>query len=279
MCRTVISGMLVMSRSVIAIGMGAALQLTATLLPAQGPALEFAAEAVRMTPGQQPRVARIYVGDERVRMEYLNNGQQVVEIIDWGQGYAMLLLPDLKTYMQSDASADMRRVAPQRGGNADPCQGAAGLQCRHLGQEIVEGRNTDKWEMLAQRDGRTERSLHWFDQERQMPLRQWLSDGTLIEMNLLGRQLLDGREVEHWRQVSVTPEGATSWASQWYDPQLQIAIREELPGGYYRELRDIRIAAQPEQLFEIPAGYRRVEPPTQHVGDTAAAPSRIPAQR
>ena len=49
--------------------------------------------------------------------------------------------------------------------------------------------------------------------------------------------------------------------TQWYDPQLKIAIREELPGGYFRELRDIRVGAQSPQLFTIPAGYQLTKAP------------------
>ena len=42
-------------------------------------------------------------------------------------------------------------------------------------------------------------------------------------------------------------------ATQWYDPELKIAIREELPGGYIRELRDIKTGKQEKDLFEIPS--------------------------
>ena len=54
---------------------------------------------------------------------------------------------------------------------------------------------------------------------------------------------------------------------QWYDKQLKMVIREELPGGYVRELRNIKLAKQPKELFSIPAGYqRRDEPPAPSVG-------------
>jgi len=38
-------------------------------------------------------------------------------------------------------------------------------------------------------------------------------------------------------------------------------IREELPGGYVRELRDIKVAKQAKSLFDIPTGFHRREMP------------------
>jgi hypothetical protein len=53
--------------------------------------------------------------------------------------------------------------------------------------------------------------------------------------------------------------GEQMTSTQWYDPQLKIAIREELQGGFIRELRDIKIGKQDKKLFEIPTGYKQVE--------------------
>ena len=43
-------------------------------------------------------------------------------------------------------------------------------------------------------------------------------------------------------------------------------IREELPGGYVRELRNIKVGKQAADLFTIPAGYQRQEIPAQTMG-------------
>jgi hypothetical protein len=125
----------------------------------------------------------------------------------------------------------------------------------------------------------TDRSLHWIDPQRQMPLRQILPDGRVTELTLHGQQRLNGRQVEHWEQSLSLPDGEIQRASQWYDPQLQIAIREELPGGYFRELRNIVVAVQPAQLFEVPAGYQRLERPARARSDAGKKPSAMPALR
>ena len=67
-------------------------------------------------------------------------------------------------------------------------------------------------------------------------------------------------------------------STQWYDPELQIAIREELSGGYFRELRDIRVAPQPDHLFTVPADYQRVtREQTQRAAPGEAPPQRAPS--
>lgn len=254
-----------MSRHVIAAGLCMASLLAANAAPAQEPEMQFSADAVQMSPDRQLRSARMYVGDQRVRMEYERDGRRVAEIVDWARGRAVLLLLDQRTYMEQQAPA--AAVPPQSvGTDANPCRAAPELQCRRLGEETLFGRRVDKWEMVALQDGQPQRSLHWIDPERQMPLRQLLPDGTVSELRPLGVETADGRQVEKWEQSTAHPDGSRQSALQWYDPQLKIAIREELPGGFYRELRNIRVARQAPELFEIPAGFQRVEipAPAQH---------------
>jgi len=72
---------------------------------------------------------------------------------------------------------------------------------------------------------------------------------------MIGVETLNGRTVEKW-QMTLSPPGQKSQKSiRWFDLQLNLAIREEYPGGYVRELKNIRVGPQPESLFSIPAGY------------------------
>ncbi|MCW9057565.1 MAG: hypothetical protein OQL11_01635 [Gammaproteobacteria bacterium] len=256
-----------MSRKLIAAGLCITSLLVAIASHAQGPELHFSADAVQMAPDRQLRNARMYVGDQRVRMEYERNSQRVAEIVDWARGRAVLLLLDQGTYMEQQVPA--AAVPPQSADNdTNPCRGAQELQCHQLGQETLFGRRVDKWEMVAMQDGQLQRSLHWIDPVRQMPLRQFLPDGTVSELKPLGAEIIDGRRVEKWEQSTTRPDGTQQSAVQWYDPQLKIAIREELPGGFYRELKNIRVARQAPELFEIPAGFRRMEIPAQTPAQT-----------
>ena len=228
------------------------------------PAVQFSAEAVQNAPQAQPQVSRMYVGDGRVRTERTLNGEQAVEIIDMKRRTVVLILPQQGTYMMREEDAGTAKSASNsdtQNPDAGPCAGVPGAQCRKLGTETIDGRETDKWEMVVNYNGNGTKALYWIDQERGLPLKQFWPDGTVSELRLLGREQVGGRDTEKWQTTITQSDGRTSKSLQWFDPELQIAIREQLPGGFLRELRNIQVGPQPDQLFEIPKGLSRVEAP------------------
>jgi hypothetical protein len=94
-----------------------------------------------------------------------------------------------------------------------------------------------------------------------MPLRDVWPDGSVSELKLVGTTVLDGRNTEHWQRSVTRPDGEQQVSQQWYDPELRIVTREELPGGLFRELKRIEVGPQPPALFTVPADYQRVEAP------------------
>lgn len=237
------------------------------------PAREFSAIAVQVAPDKEPLQARMFVGHECVRMEYDRGGDHVAEIVDWGRGRALLLMPDKRIYMERSAPTSASFGVQRQTVDSNPCLGQPDLECRKLGTEELYGRSVEKWEMVGTHEGKTYRSLHWIDPIRQVPLRQFWPDGSITELKPAGTTTADGRSVEIWDQITTRPDGQSMKTTQWYDPELRIAIREELPGGYYRELRNIRVAPQPAQLFEIPVGFQRMEtPPVPTARENTAQP-------
>ena len=238
--------------------------------------VQFSAEAVQVTPEKKAHHSRIFVGDNKVRLEYGQGEQARVEIYDIANQRAYLLMPARSAYLERSAPPGgmMNPMLPPA--QANPCAYVPNAVCRQLGQETLEGRTVVKWEMDLKRDGQTKRSLLWMDQQRLMPIRQLWPDGTLTEMHFKGRENLNGRQVERWEMVATQPTGQSMTSTQWYDPALKIAIREELPGGYYRELRNIRLGRQPDELFRVPPGYHRMTPPPQAA---PAQPGSPPAGR
>ena len=240
--------------------------------------VQFSAEAVQTTPDKQTRNAQINVGDNRVRLEYRQDEQTMVEIYDMANQRALLLVPQQSGYLERKLPPGgiMNPMLPPT--DASPCDQVPGAQCSKLGSETIYGRPARKWEMVVERDGQAVRSLHWIDEQRHMPLRQFWEDGTVSEMRLLGPETLHGRKTERWEVSVKQKEGEAMLSTQWYDPELRIAIREMLPGGYYRELKNIHIAPQDARLFEVPAGYRQLTPPPQTapggVPQTAPAPAQ-----
>ena len=61
--------------------------------------------------------------------------------------------------------------------------------------------------------------------------------------------------------VTTGPGGQTQVSYQWFDPELNTNIREEGPGGFMREMRNIKTGKQPVKLFTVPAGYEEISMP------------------
>jgi hypothetical protein len=240
-------------------------------------AIEFSADAVQMAPQRPTMQARIFVGKQGVRTEYQRDGQKFVEIVMADQGRRILLNPQLKQYVEVAGAAG---PALQIGGSkpANPCDGMAGVSCRKLGTEDVNGMQTEKWEFTAEQNGRTVKTLHWFDTERRLPIKEIFPDGAIAQLKRVGTDTVGGRTAEKWTMSVTRPDGNSMQSSQWYDPELKIAIREELPGGYLRELRNIKVEKQPDSLFKVPAGYEKVEMPQPGAGGAGMPPSAPPRQ-
>jgi hypothetical protein len=241
-----------------------ALALTAAV-PGQALAdTEFAAEMVQRGPDGQATTAKMYVGDKRMRTEMSHQGQDVVRIVDQERGVEWILFPEQKTYME--------RASAQSGGqgtptveptSADPCAGMPGMTCRKLGEETVAGRPALKWEMVASFQGQTMTSTQWLDKERgpAFVLRQESSNGQKMERTQEGKETIDGREVEKWKIEMSQPGGQSVATFEWYDPALQLALKQEYPGGMLSEIKNLRVGKQPDHLFSIPAGYERISMP------------------
>lgn len=226
-----------------------------------GSNMPFSADAVQQIPGEETHNARIFATASQVRMEYSRNGSRLVEIVDNEAGKSYLLLPSQKEYMMRELPAHLREPGKSAAVDANPCAGSPHAQCRQLGEERVSGRDATKWEMTIEMEGSPMRSLIWLDKERKLPVRQIRPDGTVIEMSLQEKELFDNRWTEKWQMLMTRPDGETLESLQWYDPELGIIIREKLPGGYFRELRNIRVGEQPSGLFQVPSDYRQVSPP------------------
>ncbi len=243
--------------------------LLAALTCGAGP-VEFSADAVQRSPDSEPVTAHMYVGAAGVRKEYTVNSQALVEIFDYANGRAVLLNKDQKQYMEQKASSG--GLKDWNNASTNPCDGLEGASCTKLGQEQLQGRTVEQWQMTMTQDGKPARALYWIDVERKMPLKQIFPDGTVSELHYLGSEAVNGRNTEKWEMVTTRSNGETMRSQQWYDPELNIAIREQLPGGFSRELTNIQVAKQPDSLFQIPADYKLL--PNSEAGGAPPAASQ-----
>jgi hypothetical protein len=219
------------------------------------PAVEFSAQTVHVTPNQPERTARMYVGKNHVRMEYEKNGQQLAEITDTRTQHSVLLFLKLKQYMEKQAAEQSLKKVDLIIDTNNPCSKMPGATCTLLGQEKASGRTAQKSEVVTKQRGVTQRALIWMDIEHNMPLRQLLPDGTVSELHISEMERIGNRNAEKWEIIVTKPDSQIVTSRQWFDPELKIAIREELPGGYLRELRNIVVAPQDKNLFLIPNDY------------------------
>jgi len=225
---------------------------------AQNPGKPFTATAVQITP-QGVVQTRITISQKAIRNEYEQNGHKMIEIIYPDENKRVMLFPEEKVFIEQYApSYPDRRVV----GDDSPCEKLTGTLCRKLGDEVVNDIKTEKWEFTRVEKGRPVHSLHWIDRKRQLPVREFFADGSIVEMFFLGDDEINKRKAEKWRMQLMSATGKRSQFLQWYDRELKLVIREEHPDGYVRELRDIKVGKQNKKLFIIPKGYeRRVKPP------------------
>lgn len=219
--------------------------------------VQFSADTLTTTPQQGTQLGKLYVGDNRMRTEVTVNDNTFIQIIDITNQITYMINTAQKSYMRRKANVEaIPGTATVKESN--PCAGMQNITCKKLGEEEISGRVTEKWEFSNTLDSTAGKMYYWLDKERQIPVRQTMPDGSGMEMTLLGREKVDGRDTEKWEMKATRPGGKSPATLQWYDPELQMNIREEHSGGFLREIKKISIGPQPATLFTVPEGYREV---------------------
>jgi len=219
--------------------------------------VEFSADAVQVSPGQPPLTSKMYVSKFAVRTEMNQHGNRIVDIAYPKKGKRLLLYPEKKMYLEKTGLA----VSSSWAGKAPktPCEGIKNIRCKKLGKEKINKLKVDKWQIERTVNGKIFKSLHWIDSKRHFAIKEMFPDGGMLELELIGKETLNGREVEQWVSRYTHPSGRNRLSRQWYDPQLKMVIKEELPGGFLRELTNIKVSKQSNNLFKLPKGYRKLD--------------------
>lgn len=239
------------------------LLVSARLAWAEGHHLQFSAEAVQIVPDRPANTMRMFIGEHAVRTEYMMGDQLVAEIIEPEKKRRILLIPYQGTYMEQVGEKMPRIQFGTRPNMTNPCADMEGVTCHRAGEEVINGRPAVKWVFVSTFQDKTMKSTHWIDKARGLALKEQFPDGTRTELRHIADEMLGKRKTEKWELQVTGKNGKKTTSLQWYDPELQVTIREELPGGYVRELRNIKIGPQPPELFEVPPGYQKVATPKQ----------------
>lgn len=77
----------------------------------------------------------------------------------------------------------------------------------------------------------------------------------------VGVQSVGGRETHLW-EISLRSEqgGVKPYGRMWVDRPLRIAVRELYVDGLEVTLENVRLEKQPATLFELPEGFKKVQP-------------------
>ena len=225
--------------------------------------VQFSADTYQKGPDGTETRGRLYVGDGRMRMEMSRNNQKMVQIFATDQQTTWILFPAQRAYMEQRGMGPSQQAMQRQNGRSNPCAGIPGSQCRMAGKEKISGREAIKWEMTFNYQGKTLKGTQWIDAERGMVLKQEMPDGQSSSMKFLGLEKMGGRTVEKWEVTFSQGDKAPQRSYRWYDPELNLVTREEFPGGFVREMKNIRIAPQDPSLFQVPAGYKKFTPPKQ----------------
>jgi len=228
--------------------------MAASFVNAAQNTIEFSTDAVMSTPHQADRVSKMYVSKNAVRTEYDMNGQKIIEIVYPEKGKAIMLNPVLKAYKEISFNEKPKLIEDSK----TICESMKNARCNILGEESIDGRKTEKWQIIRYQNGRPLRSLHWIDKKRKLALREFFPDGTVVELNLVAKERMNGRKTEKWKRTVSHPDGSQKYSYQWYDPKLKISIKEEIPGGYVRQLKNIKVSKQKKTLFKAPKEYVNV---------------------
>lgn len=236
--------------------------LLATVFSAQAQqaTVEFSADTVESAPQGDSRTGKLYIGDNQVRTEMDLGGQTMIQIIDLKRQEALMINPEQRSYLRSSAGqGEMMNKGQQS--DASPCAGMQNITCKQLGNEVINGRQAQKWEFKTSAQGQTSAMLFWLDEQRRIPLRQMMPDGSSMELRMIGKETVNGRNTEKWELTAKGADGNSMVSYQWYDPEINMNIREEGAGGYTRDIKNIKVGPQPKELFGIPAGYKEINMP------------------
>ena len=219
----------------------------------------FFATAVQILPDGTEQLGRIMKSGDNMRIEMQAGGVSSVQIMRGADGIAYLVDPQTRTFAEIRDPSVARAVA----GPNDPCPSPAEMQaaqmtCEQVGQGEVSGITTQTWELKGPQIQGAMR-VEW-DTGRRRALRQEWPDGTTMTLTFQAMQQVEGRPTEYWQTALQRPDQPAVIGGWWFDPELLLVVREEVPGGITRVLRDIRVGPIDPAMFLPPLGYRQVDP-------------------
>lgn len=236
--------------------------------PTASASKSYSATAVHGLPGQPETSGKIVKSGQNIRLEFDQNGQTVIQILRPTDGVMYILNPQEQTYFEV---RDQPVPISTTEGYTTPCGDTQMATCERIGTDTVSGIAVERWAIASK--PQTRPLIILWDSTRRRALRQEFPDGSVMAMSFHAMQELNGRMTEHW-SIKITsanlPANTGSW---WFDPELRVVVREELPGGEVRRLDEIVVGAIEDSAFQVPDGWQQQQP----TAPALQAPQPVPA--
>ena len=83
----------------------------------------------------------------------------------------------------------------------------------------------------------------------------------IVSCEHVANQAIDGVEAELWELEFTDEDGEERLQRLWFDREREVVLRLEDDEGTVLEFRNHQFEPQAEELFEVPEGYQRFDPP------------------
>lgn len=219
--------------------------------------LAYSATAVHALVGQPETSGTVVKSGQNMRLEFISEGQKIIQILRPEIGAMYILDPAAQTYMEVLGPA-----VPPTATDAytNPCPAQTESQgCQKIGSDTINGITVERW--LLSTAPNTQPVVLLWDSTRRRALRQEFPDGSKMVMSFQSMQDLNGRRTEYWTTQSTTPGQPAASGDWWFDPQLRVVVRETLPTGETRRLENIVVGAVDAAAFQVPQGWQKRELP------------------
>ena len=214
---------------------------------------QFTADAVQTQPGQEMRYGKLYVSDKGTRFEFQQAGQTVVQITLPADNKTITLFQLSRTYVEtpSEAGASEGAFRPDV-----PCKASANLECKKESADKDGSAKPERWTMSPKNGV----PVHiWWDAKRKMAVRQEYADGRVMQATMRMAMPFNGKTVENWEILYMSPAGMFRRALSVYAPDLGFSVLERQPDGVTRELRNVETGTPDAKLFMVPDGYKKYD--------------------
>ncbi len=211
----------------------------------------YTATAIHKRPNQPETVGKITKSGQKMRLEFVQGGRNIIQILRPSEGVMYVLDPASKTFIEIHGDA-VPATADQ--GYTTPCPSQPIAVCDRVGEGTVSGIRVEKWAISD--DAQKAPMIILWDSTRRRALRQEFPDGSKTELSFVAMEDLNGRQTEHWQMTQTAKDQPAQLGEYWFDPELRVVTREVLPTGETRRLDNIKVGPVDPVYFQVPVGWQ-----------------------